>query len=137
MGEGPIVYQIDKNGVETTVNSDKNKEELPIVVLINEGSASASEILSGALKDEGAAKIVGMNSFGKGIVQRIFPLTFNDETPGIKITIYEYFTASKKQIHGVGIKPDYEVEMPLDTPTGPDFLKEDIQLQKAIEILDK
>lgn len=135
MDKGVIVYQVDKNGDETTINSDASRENIPIVILINEGSASASEILAGALQDVGSAKVVGKTSFGKGIVQRIFPLKATSETPGVKITISEYFTPSRNKIHGVGIIPDYEVDMALDEPYGIDNLDTDVQLKKAIDVI--
>ena len=78
-----------------------------MVALINENSASASEILAGALKDRGRAKIVGEKSFGKGVVQKIFPL---DNGAGAKITISEYKTPNGEKINKVGVKPDIEVE---------------------------
>ena len=102
-------------------------------MLIDGGSASASEILTGALKDHGRATIIGTTTFGKGVVQIVRP--FNAST-GFKLTTSQYFTPNGENIHGVGIKPDieeilsetyYEIEAPTDL--------DDNQLQKAIETL--
>lgn len=138
--EGPIVKTVDKHGEETIENSDKKMEDLPIVVLVNQGSASASEVLTGALRDYDIAKIVGTKTFGKGIVQKIYPLTKDKENgPGVKLTVSEYFTPKGVKIHKEGIEPDYIVELPEDFKgsIGPDNLNEDIQLQKAIEVIQE
>ena len=100
---------------------------LPIVVLIDENSASASEILAGALQDREAATIVGMKSYGKGSVQVVVPLFHED---GLKLTIAKYYTPSGKCIDGIGIEPDVEVKLPED-------MHEDTQLNMAKEILQK
>lgn len=115
--------------------SDKNHYGISLVVLINQGSASASEILAGAVKDNRRALLVGVKSFGKGIVQTFMP--YKDGT-GIKITTSEYFTPSGVNIHGIGIEPDYVVELSkeyqsLKEPTH----KDDNQLQKALEVLKR
>lgn len=100
---------------------------------MDQGSASASEILAGAIKDNERGKIVGTTTFGKGVVQRIKNLP---DGSGIKLTTSEYFTPSGINIHGIGIVPDVEVELNEDvTNTGIDYLQEDNQLQKAIEVL--
>ncbi len=134
--EGTIVSAKDKNHkIVFEYKSDKDQYDKPIVVLINEGSASASEILSGAIKDFNRGKLVGVKSFGKGIVQTVFP--FQDGT-GVKLTTSEYFTPSGENIHNIGIKPDFEVKLKDDVKgIGYEYLKEDTQLQKAIEVLKK
>lgn len=134
--EGTIVSAKDKNHkIVFEYKSDKEQYDKPIVVLINEGSASASEILSGAIKDFNRGKLVGVKSFGKGIVQTVFP--FQDGT-GVKLTTSEYFTPSGENIHNIGIKPDFEVKLKDDVKgIGYEHLKEDAQLQKAIEVLKK
>lgn len=134
--EGTIVSAKDKNHkIVFEYKSDKDQYDKPIVVLINEGSASASEILSGAIKDFNRGKLVGVKSFGKGIVQTVFP--FQDGT-GVKLTTSEYFTPSGENIHNIGIKPDIEVKLKDDVKgIGYEHLKEDTQLQKAIEVLKK
>ena len=104
-----------------------------MVVLVNEGSASASEILSGAIKDLKRAPIVGQKTFGKGIVQTVSKLPGGD---GIKLTTAEYFTPSGKSIHKLGIEPDYKVEIPKDVKgIGIEYQDTDTQLQKALQIL--
>ncbi len=134
--EGVIVSTKDKNGREESISSDARKIEIPLVVLVNENSASASEVLSGAIKDYKAGTIVGETTFGKGIVQRIFPI--GDGT-AVKITISEFFTPSGYALHGKGIEPDVVVDVSEEDAyaAGTLPLEEDEQLQKAIEILTK
>lgn len=132
MGESVIVYTQDKSGKKEYLKSDgKNKIDLPIVVLINKGSASASEILAGALQDTKTATIVGETSFGKGIVQRMSDI--GDGT-GYKITVSEYFTPNGRNIHGTGIEPDVKVELIRNSSTDSTSTN-DSQLDKAIEIM--
>lgn len=135
ISDGVIVYQVDKNGKETTIDAKKEAENIPIVILTNKGSASASEILAGSMQDNKKATVVGSQTFGKGIVQRIFPLGLGDKAPAVKMTVSEYFTSSKKKIHGVGIKPDILVDQNPAIQMGPDNLKDDLQLRKAIEVI--
>ena len=129
-----LLYEVDKNGKETV---NKAKEDpiinIPIIILTNENTASASEILAGALKDLGKAKIVGTTTYGKGVIQQILKL--NDGS-GLKITIEEYQTPNRNKIHKIGIEPDEKVELP-DSVTNSLIIKEsdDTQLQKAIEML--
>ena len=125
--QGPIVSVIGKNGERETSQSYLEKIPLPMVVLINGGSASASEIVAGAIQDSGAGKLIGVKTFGKGSVQRIIPL---DKDSAVKITIAEYHTPKDRSIHGKGIEPDIVVEMPKDKDA-----KNDPQLDKAIEVL--
>lgn len=131
--EGRIVYTEDKYGTQNVYDSDANCESLPMVVLINENSASASEIFAGAIKDYGYGTLVGTNTFGKGIVQNIVSLEDGD---ALKITTAKYFTPNGNYIHGVGIAPDIEVKYeysgPLDEPYDMQY---DNQLQKAIEVM--
>lgn len=135
ISDGVIVYQVDKDGNETTIDAKKEAENIPIVILTNKGSASASEILAGSMQDNEKATIVGTQTFGKGIVQRIFPLGLGDKAPAVKMTVSEYFTSSKKKIHGVGIKPDIPVDQNPAIQMGPDNLEKDLQLRKAIEVI--
>ncbi len=125
--QGPIVSVIGKDGERETSQSYLEKTPLPLVVLINGGSASASEIVAGAIQDTGAGKLIGVKTFGKGSVQRIIPL---DKDSAVKITIAEYHTPKDRSIHGKGIEPDILVEMPKDKDA-----KSDPQLDKAIEVL--
>lgn len=135
--EGKIVYTEDKNGYQETEYSDSACLDAPMVVLINQNSASASEIFAGAIQDYGVGKIVGMKSFGKGIVQSIIPL--GDGT-AMKITVSSYFTPNGRNIHGDGISPDIEVELPQDESAyengylKPEF---DTQLQEAVKYLQE
>ena len=103
---GLIVYTEDKNGKRDEYNCDgKNELDIPLVVLINGNSASASEILAGAIKDYGKGTLIGTTTFGKGIVQRILPLT---DGTALKLTISSYYTPKGNNIHGIGIDPDIE-----------------------------
>ncbi|PKM70274.1 MAG: S41 family peptidase, partial [Firmicutes bacterium HGW-Firmicutes-18] len=132
LGETIITYTETRDGQREYYNSDKKKVDVPLVILINEGSASASEILAGAVKDTGSGTLVGTKTFGKGIVQRIMPL---DDGSGIKLTVSQYFTPNNLNIHGIGIEPDVLVELPEEASYGPAYLEEDVQLQRAIEII--
>lgn len=133
--KGLLVYTENKDGkIESQLEStDKHVFTKPVAVLVNGYSASASEIYAGAMKDRGAATIVGTTTYGKGIVQRIFPL---DDGSGIKLTVSKYFTPSGNDIHKVGIKPDVEIELPTELYTK-SYLErdEDVQLKKAVEVL--
>ena len=102
----------------------------PLVVLINKGSASASEIFSGAMKDNGRAVIVGEQSFGKGLVQEVNKLPYD---AGINITIQKYLTPSGTDINKKGITPDVVVELTEEHVKN----KDDVQLKKAVEILEQ
>ncbi|TAH62678.1 MAG: S41 family peptidase [Gottschalkiaceae bacterium] len=133
MGEGTIVYTETKKKEREYLKSDKNKLGIPLTVLVNEGSASASEILSGALQDTKEGTIIGTTTFGKGVVQRIKELS---DGSGFKITVSEYFTPNGRNIQGIGIEPDIIVEIPKDVEQiGVENIEEDTQLQKAIEVV--
>ena len=129
-----LLYEIDKNNNEK-VRKSKNDPiiNVPIIILTNENTASSSEILAGALKDLGKAKIVGTKTYGKGVIQQL--IEFKDGS-GIKITCEQYKTPNKNEINKVGISPDVEVELP-ETVENVLLVKEeeDTQLKKAIEIL--
>ena len=132
--EGLIVYTENKDGERTEYKSDgKHQFQKPLVVLINENSASASEIFAGAIKDYGIGTLVGTTTYGKGIVQRIVNL---DDGTAVKLTIAKYYTPNGNDIHGKGIEPDVEVELNDNLKQKTEIEKEeDNQLQKAIEIL--
>ena len=133
--KGVIVKTVDKNKKEDIQKSDASEQNLPMVVLVNGSSASASEILTGALKDYKKATIVGEKTFGKGIVQTIIPM---DKGEGLKLTISEYFSPNGNKIHKQGVKPDVEIKLDEKAKgIGVEFMKEDNQLQKALEILNK
>ena len=126
--EGVIVSTKDKNGLGTTYEADEElRFEGPVVILANGNSASASEVLAGALKDYDKATLVGTTTFGKGIVQSIYP--FEDGT-AIKITISDYYTPSGANIHGTGIEPDITVEKEKRENE-----EQDNQLDRAKEVL--
>ena len=135
MNNGVIVYTKDKNGNVTSEHRDTEQHsvDVPIVVLVNGYSASASEIMAGALKDSGKAVLVGTKTYGKGIVQSIIPLS---DGSAIKITIAKYFTPSGYDLHEKGIEPDYEVKLAEDriSAVGLDR-KDDPQFKKAVELL--
>jgi len=133
LGETMVVYTVDKNGNKTEYTSDGEEQlSLPMVVLVDGGSASSAEILAGALQDTGAAQLVGTKTFGKGIVQEIISLT---DGGGFKVTNSEYFTPNGNNIHEKGLEPNIVIE-------ATDFMKnnfftdeEDVQLQKALQVL--
>lgn len=132
--DSKLLITVDKKEKEEIRKAKQSKYiNVPVVVLINENTASASEILAGALRDNGIAKIVGTKSYGKGVIQEV--LTLQDGT-GIKITTNEYFTPNKTKINKVGIEPDETVNLP---ETVKNVLtveeKDDTQLQKAQELL--
>lgn len=129
-----LLYEVDKNNNED-IEKSKNDPiiNMPIIILTNENTASSSEILAGALKDLGKAKIVGTKTYGKGVIQQL--LTLPDGS-GLKITSEKYLTPNKTEINKIGIEPDEEVELP-DSITNILRVeeKDDTQLQKAIEML--
>lgn len=134
LGKATIVTTVDNKGKKDASTSDEAQYKEPLVVLANGGSASASEILLGALRDNKRAKSVGEKTFGKGIVQQIYPLGENGKDGGFKLTMAEYLTPNGEKIHGKGITPDIVVKTPEQAKgMGPDFLKEDPQLQRALQ----
>ncbi|MDR1800396.1 MAG: S41 family peptidase [Lachnospiraceae bacterium] len=127
--EGLIVYTEDKNGHREEANSDEaNQFNLPLVVLVNGYTASASEIYAGAIQDYELGTIVGEQTYGKGVVQQIFDL---DDGTSVKLTISQYFTPKGRSIQGEGITPDVVVEYVRDE----DNEEADNQLDKAIEVI--
>ncbi len=138
LGKTVITYTQTKDGEREYYNSDKSSVDIPLVVLINEGSASASEILAGAIKDTERGVLVGNKSFGKGIVQRIIPL---EDGSGFKLTVSEYFTPDNINIHDIGIEPDVNIDLNEKSMEeglyGMEYFEEDNQLQRAVEILNR
>lgn len=132
--EGLLVYTEDKNGNRQEYTSSGDTHfDYPMVVLINQDSASASEIFAGAIKDYEYGTLIGTTTFGKGIVQTIFPLSDGD---AVKLTTAKYFTPKGNYIHGVGIEPDIELEYEYLNPEGEEYeMQYDNQIQKAIEVL--
>ena len=127
--EGLIFYMEDKNGKRTEYKCNGADWDIPLVVLVNEYSASASEILSGAGKDSGIGKIVGKKTYGKGVVQNLIPL---EDGSAIKITVANYYTRGGNDINLKGVEPDVEVDLDTDA-----YLEDqtDTQLDKAVEVL--
>ncbi len=132
--EGLIVYTEDKYGNREELKSDaENYFDKPLAVLVNGNSASASEIFAGAVKDYGIGTLVGTQTFGKGIVQKVYPLS---DGTAVKLTVSKYYTPKGNNIHGIGIAPDVEVELDADVANAITIPEEkDNQLQKAVEIL--
>ena len=134
--KGPIVSVIQRDGSKEVYESDLEHTKYPIVVLMDQNSASASELLAGALQDTKAAIVVGTKSYGKGSVQTVMPMFHED---GLKLTIAKYYTPNNRSIDGVGIEPDVEVESTktLQRMLNLDFdVSSDAQLEKAVEILN-
>ncbi len=129
-----LLYEVDKNNKETVKKAKTNPIiNMPIIILTNENTASASEILAGALKDLEKAKTVGTTTYGKGVIQQILKLS---DGSGLKVTIEEYQTPNRNKIHEKGIEPDEKVELPESVESVLNVKEdEDTQLQKAIEML--
>ena len=131
--KGKVVYTVDNKGQEETIYSDENAIKIPLVVLVNENSASASEVFTAAVKDYGVGVIVGKKTYGKGVVQTLRSL--RDGTY-MKITTQEYFSPNGNKINEVGIEPDVEVDLPEEVKSSLSVeYEKDTQLQKAIEVL--
>lgn len=123
--KGPIVSVIDKNGNKFEETSSLEKVKYPLAVLVDHGSASAAEIVAGAIKDTKSGKLFGTKTFGKGSVQSVYRL---DSNTAVKITVAKYYTPSGVSIHNVGIEPDVKVELPEDATI-------DVQLKAAEDYL--
>ena len=133
---GTIASVIKRDGSKEVYTSDLSAAKFPIVVLIDKNSASAAELLSGALQDTKAALVVGETSYGKGSVQTLIPMAHND---GLKLTIARYYTPSGRCIDGVGINPDVEIKLPAPPHQMYDLnldASNDPQLAKAEELLN-
>lgn len=137
--EGTITYTEDKNGKREYIKSTKGEIDIPLAVLVNENSASASELLTAAVKDTGKGTIIGKNTYGKGVVQTTFPL--NDGS-AVKLTTSKYYTPKGVCIDGVGIAPDIEIDNPenfeyttLSSNKAECDLTNDTQLIKAVQFL--
>ncbi|MBR2240514.1 MAG: S41 family peptidase [Clostridia bacterium] len=133
--DSKMLITSDKKGNEEVSVSKKNPVvDVPIVILVNEYTASASEILTAAIRENTNAKVVGTKTYGKGIIQGIF--LFDDKKTGLKITIQEYFTPNHNKLHKIGITPDEVIELPEEWKGHLNVEKQfDNQLNKAIDIL--
>ncbi len=127
--DGVVLFERNVSGLDRTFSSDNGDlaEQIPMVVLINPGSASASEIVAGAIQDTNRGILIGLTSFGKGSVQTVRELSDGSE---LRVTIARWYTPANHSIDKEGVAPDIEVEFPLDTPEG-----EDPQLERAVEYL--
>lgn len=129
-----ITYTIDKYDKKIESKSIGGiAEGMPLVVLIDGGSASASEVVTGALRDYGVATTVGVNTFGKGVVQQL--IEFGDGLGGLKVTTSKYYTPNGENIHKIGIKPDIEVEIPEELLDVPYDRNQDPQFIKGLEVI--
>ncbi|MBR3697550.1 MAG: S41 family peptidase [Clostridia bacterium] len=124
-----LITEYSNGTKEISKTKSNNISNMELILLVNEYSASASEILAGALKDNNRAKIVGTTTYGKGIIQQVFSLL---DGSVLKLTIAEYYTPNGTKIHEIGLEPDVKVELP-DIEDEKDFV--DTQLNKAIELL--
>ena len=131
-----LLYEVDKNGKEEDFTSDEEHQiDIPMTVLVNQYSASASEIFAGAIQDYDLGAIVGTQTYGKGVVQ--VPFELKSGNGGLKVTISKYYTPSGENINKVGINPDYEVELNEDELKEEYTKEKDSQINKALEILNE
>lgn len=129
---GPIVHVVERSGKKESFNAKGKGLGLPLVVLVDGGSASASEIMAGAIQDRGAGKLVGTRTFGKGLVQTVVDL---EDGTAVKITYARYETPNGRTIHGVGLIPDVYVELKQgEIPKAP-WEGMDSQVSRAVEVL--
>ncbi|MCL2564843.1 MAG: S41 family peptidase [Defluviitaleaceae bacterium] len=133
--EGNIVFTEDRRGHQRFLRSDADYLNIPLVLLVNGNSASASEVMAGAIRDYGVGVIVGEQTFGKGLVQNVFPL---DDGSAVKLTVARYYSPKGISIHGEGITPDYVVPMEpeLSARITALTIEEDIQLLKAVDVME-
>lgn len=134
--EGLIVYTEDKYGNKMEETCDgKHPLDMPLAVLVNEGSASASEIFAGAVQDYEVGTIVGTTTFGKGVVQALYPMS---DGSAVKLTVSKYYTPNGKNIHGEGISPDIKVKLNPELFNETELTREeDNQLQAAVQSLEE
>ncbi|MBC9784440.1 S41 family peptidase [Heliobacterium chlorum] len=131
--QGPVVKVVNRNGETEVYQSTRNQVMLPLAVLINGGSASASEIVAGAIKDYGTGTMIGSKSFGKGIVQSVIPL---DGGAAVKLTTAKYLTPKGNDIHKIGIEPDFKVEPEKnETPHVAGTEDNDTVFNKGVEVV--
>ena len=138
MDAGDLCYLVYRDGTEDHCYPTRDgKIEIPLVTLVNENSASASEILTGALRERAGATVVGVNTYGKGIVQAVLPI--GSEGAGYQITIAEYRTPEGGAVHKVGLAPDVEIPLEEGDNGGYDFAdsQRDPQLKKSLEVMEE
>ncbi len=137
--KGLICYTLDKAGKrdEYIADSDGQYVGIPLIVLVNGNTASASEIIAGAIQDDGRGKLVGTQTYGKGVVQSVLDMPYSGG--GVKLTSAVYYTPSGRNINGVGLTPDAPVELPDDVKSGKAQLTEetDTQLKMAIDMMNQ
>ena len=126
--KGPIVTVVDRNGNKEEYDSDLVNQRFPLAVLVDGGSASASEIIAGAVQDTKAGTLIGEKTYGKGSVQTILRL---GDGSGIKLTIAKYATPLNRFIDGIGVEPDIKIALPENATA-----TNDAQLNKALEVLN-
>ncbi len=136
LDEGIVCYLEYKDGSREYYRTKNGKTELPLVILVNENSASSSEILTGCLKDRANATVVGVQSYGKGIVQIVTPI--GSTGAGLQMTVAQYYTPNGNAVHKIGITPDVEVKLP-EGDTGMYEFGDlnDVQLQRALEVMQE
>lgn len=127
--KGTVVSIKDRNGNTFVEESDLEKIKYPLAVLVDHGSASAAEIVAGAVQDTGAGKLFGVQTFGKGSVQSVYKLS---DSTGLKLTTAKYYTPSGRSIHGTGIKPDVEIELDLNGTTDNQLLAAENYLKEQL-----
>lgn len=132
LDEGVITYTEDKNGSKNYIYANKGGMDYPVAIITNGSSASASEVMTSALKDNGKAIVVGEKTYGKGIVQRTFPFA---DGSGMTVTVARYYTPANVCIHGIGIEPDIECTLPAGTSKEDYTVENDPQIAKAVEVL--
>ncbi len=135
--DGGLIYTVQyRDGTREESKAKSGCLDVPLVILVNENSASSSEILSGALQDRIGAVIVGVKTFGKGIIQGVVPI--GQEGAGMQLTVAQYFTPNGHAVHGIGITPDVVVELPEEHDGLYNFADlKDPQLKKAVDIMQE
>lgn len=133
LSEGIITYTEDKNGEKEYIYANDGALDYPVAIITNNNSASASEVFTGALKDNNKAIVVGERTFGKGVVQGTYPLF---DGSGMSVTIARYYTPSGECIHGIGIEPDIECKLPEGKSMSDYTVQTDPQILAAVEALN-
>jgi carboxyl-terminal processing protease len=137
IASGPIVSVQSRAGTDTEYDADNSAiAPRPLAVLVNQGTASASEITAGAIQDSGVGTIVGTKTFGKGVVQTIFPMRDGSAISAVKITTARYFTPKGRDINAVGIEPEIKTDLPKNVRIRPGDPAQDPQLAAAVTFLD-